>query len=144
MVTLRSVRLGLVSLVPNLLPILLAFGAWGFAVREVSFAATVVGALTYGIVVDDTVHILAGLERARDTRPPREALEATYRRVGVAVVVTTLALSFMPFAVSGFLVNRHFGILTALTLAAALLADLVVLPALMAVVDRDRPRRRRR
>ncbi|UOM33706.1 RND family transporter [Acuticoccus sp. I52.16.1] len=146
MVTLRSVRLGLVSLVPNLLPILLAFGAWGFAVREVSFAATVVGALTYGIVVDDTVHILAGLERARDTRPPREALEATYRRVGVAVVVTTLALalSFMPFAVSGFLVNRHFGILTALTLAAALLADLVVLPALMAVVDRERPRRRRR
>jgi hypothetical protein len=58
----------------------------------------------------------------------------------VAVVVTSLALalSFLPFAASGFLVNQHFGALTAITLLAALLADLIFLPALLATIERWR------
>lgn len=138
--TLRSVRLGLVSLLPNLLPVAVAFGIWGVLEGEISFAATVVGALTYGIVVDDTVHLLARYQRYRATLGLEEAMRAAFRSVGVAVVVTSavIALSFLPFALSGFLVNRHFGALTALTLAAALLADVFFLPALLAFAERIR------
>ncbi|MEM9221294.1 MAG: MMPL family transporter [Pseudomonadota bacterium] len=134
MATLRDVRLGLVSFVPNLLPVAIAFGIWGVAEGEVSFAVTVVAALTYGIVVDDTVHLLAKFQRIRaETRDTVDAIGQSFRSVGAAVVVTTLALaaSFLPFALSGFLVNRHFGALTALTLLAALVADLLLLPALL-------------
>jgi len=143
MVTLRDAALGAVSLVPNLLPVAMAFGLWGALAGEVSFAATVVGALTYGIVVDDTVHILAKYQRFRRTMNAADAIRTAFRSVGVAVVVTSLALalSFLPFALSGFLVNHHFGALTALTLLAALLADLVFLPALLAAVEQRRPQR---
>lgn len=139
-VTLRDAALGAVSLVPNLLPVAIAFGIWGAIEGEISFAATVVGALTYGIVVDDTVHILAKYQRFRRTLTPDEAIRTAFRSVGVAVVVTSLALalSFLPFALSGFLVNHHFGALTAITLLAALVADLVFLPALVATVERWR------
>lgn len=143
-VTLRSVRLGLVSLFPNLLPVTIAFGLWGAFAGEVSFAATVVGALTYGIVVDDTVHILVKYERFRRRvgLAVADAMDAAFRSVGVAVVVTSVALglSFVPFAFSGFLVNRHFGALTALTLMAALIADLLLLPAILSTVERLRRR----
>ena len=145
--TLRSVRLGLVSLVPNLLPMLAAFGAWGVLVGEVSFAATTVAALTFGIVVDDTVHFLVKYARAREAgRSPAEAVVHTMRRVGLALVVTTLAIGagFATFALSGFLVNRHFGALSALTLGAALLADLMLLPPLLLLADRERRRSGRR
>ena len=140
--TLGSVRLGLVSLVPNLLPMLIAFGLWGVLVGEVSFAATTVAALTFGIVVDDTVHFLLKYRRARrEGLPPPAAVVRTMRRVGLALVVTSLAIGagFATFATSGFLVNQHFGALSALTLAAALLADLLLLPPLLLWVDRARP-----
>ena len=150
--TLRSLRLGLVSLVPNLLPMLAAFGLWGVLVGEVSFAATTVAALTFGIVVDDTVHFLVKYARARGAgRSAAEAVVETMRRVGLALIVTTLAIGagFATFALSGFLVNQHFGALSALTLGAALLADLLLLPPLLLLAERyrggsaDRPERPR-
>ncbi|MEM8552534.1 MAG: MMPL family transporter, partial [Pseudomonadota bacterium] len=133
--TLRDAWLGVISLVPNLLPVAMAFGLWGAFVGEVSFAATVVGALTYGIVVDDTVHLLAKYQRFRaELGNVLAAVRRAFASVGVAVVVTSLALaaSFLPFALSGFLINRHFGALTALTLIGAMVADLLLLPALLA------------
>jgi hypothetical protein len=137
---LRDVRLGAISLIPNLVPIAAAFGVWGFWVGEVSFAATVVGALTFGIVVDDTVHLLARyrVSRRRDGLAPAAAVEDTFRTVGVAVVITsvTLALSFAVFTFSGFLVNQHLGWLTAMTIVLALLADLLFLPPLLLWLDR--------
>ncbi|XWN29158.1 MAG: MMPL family transporter [Devosia sp.] len=145
--TLGSVRLGLISLLPNLLPVSIAFGIWGFVSGEVSFAATVVGALTYGIVVDDTVHFLAKYQRFRQTLGLSivDAVRASFQSVGVAVVVTSLAigLSFLPFAMSGFLVNAHFGALTAMTLMAALVADLFFLPALLAASEPSAAKRKR-
>lgn len=137
----RNVRLGLVSVVPNLLPMIIAFGAWGVVVGEVSFAATVVAALTFGIVVDDTVHIILKFRRARSLGlAPDAALISSFRSVGVAVLVTTVAIGtgFATFAASGFLVNQHFGLLSALTLGAALVADLLFLPPLLLWAERER------
>ncbi len=137
---LGSLRLGLISLMPNLIPVIAAFGLWGVFVGEVSFAATVVGALTFGIVVDDTVHILMKYRSLRIDRKmePEAAIEETFRSVGVPVVVTSvaLALSFFMFTFSGFLVNQHMGWLTAVTIIAALIADLLFLPPLLLLAER--------
>ncbi len=137
---LGSLRLGFISLMPNLIPVIAAFGLWGVIVGEVSFAATVVGALTFGIVVDDTVHILMKYRALRVDRDmePEAAIEETFRSVGVPVVVTSVALavSFFMFTFSGFLVNQHMGWLTAATIVAALIADLLFLPPLLLLAER--------
>ena len=145
---LGGARRGLVSLVPNLIPLVLAYGFWGHAFVEVSFAATVVVAMTFGIVVDDTVHILSRYQYLRKTYKidPQSAVIESFRTVGVAVLITSLAIAsgFAVLAFSGFLVNQHLGLLTVITLAAALITDLLFLPPLLVLADRTRRRRRRR
>lgn len=139
LISLRDVGLGLISLIPNFVPIIAAFGIWGFWVGEVSFAATVVGALTFGIIVDDTVHILVKYRVLRgEGQPPHAAIINTFRSVGIPVVATSvaLALSFAVFTFSGFLVNQHLGWLTAIVITAALIADLFFLPPLLLLFDR--------
>ncbi len=140
LIALRNVRLGLISLLPNILPAVAAIGIWGLFVGEVSFAATVVGALTFGIVVDDTVHMLMKYQAARKNGlDPQAAIQETIRSVGVAVVVTSIALafSFAAFTLSGFLVNQHLGWLTGLTLIMALIADLFFLPPLILQMEKN-------
>ena len=138
-VALGSLRLGLVSLIPNLLPLIAAYGFWGLVFGEVSFAATVVVAMTFGIVVDDTVHIMARYryKREHDHLDPHNAMIESFRTVGVAVWVTSLAIGsgFAVLAFSGFLVNHHLGLLTVFTLVAALLAALLFLPHLLVLSD---------
>ena len=136
---LGSVRLGFAALLPNLAPMLIAFGLWGVLVGEVSFAATIVATLTFGIVVDDTIHFMVKYRALRGTGcSPGEAVERTMGSVGLALVVTSIAigLGFAMFANSGFLVNQHFGILSALTIGAALVADLLFLPPLLIALAR--------
>ena len=136
---LGSVRLGFAALLPNLAPVLIAFGLWGVLVGEVSFAATIVATLTFGIVVDDTIHFMVKYRALRrEGLGPEAAVERTMGSVGLALVVTSLAigLGFAMFANSGFLVNQHFGILSALTIGAALVADLVFLPPLLIALAR--------
>ena len=65
LVALRSLRLGLVSIVPNLVPAVLGLGVWGLTVGQVGLSLSVVVAMTVGIVVDDTVHFLSKYRRAR-------------------------------------------------------------------------------
>jgi hypothetical protein len=138
LIALRDIKLGLISLLPNVLPAIAAMGIWGFLSGEVSFAATVVGALTFGIVVDDTVHLMMKYQDFRRLGfGPRRAIQHTFRSVGVAVVATSVALSlsFGVFIFSGFLVNQHLGGLTALTLILALIADLLLLPPLILLAE---------
>ena len=140
LVALRSFSLGLVSLIPNLMPMMIAYGLWGLAIGEISFAATVVSAMTFGIVVDDTVHFLWKYRYARDQLglSPAKAIPQAFSTVGVAILVTTLAIvsGFAALAFSGFLVNAHLGLLTVMTLLAALLAVLLFLPTFLLVLER--------
>ena len=139
---LRSLRLGILSLVPNLIPMLVAYGAWGAIVGEVSFAATVVLAMTFGIVVDDTVHVLAKYNRLRRKYglSVAAALPESFRTVGIAVTATTVSIAsgFAALSFSGFLVNRHLGLLTLMVLIAALVTVLFLLPPLLVLFDRRR------
>lgn len=138
---LRSLSMGLASLAPNLLPMVMAFGIWGLVVGEVSFAATVVSAMTFGIVVDDSVHFLWKYRYARRNMgmPAADAVPYAFSTVGVALVATTLAIvsGFLALAFSGFLVNAHLGALTGLTLCAALAVVFLFLPPLLLL---QRPR----
>ena len=138
----RSVRLGLLSLVPNFLPLMMSFGLWGYLVGRVGLAASVVTAMAFGIIVDDTIHFLSRyLAARRKGLPAPEAVRSAFRRVGRALWTTTavLALGFLVFASSGFEVSWALGILVSITLVVALLADFLLLPPLLMALDRKRP-----
>ncbi len=140
-VALRSFGLGLLSLVPNAVPILAAFGVWAVLVRQVGMAAATVSATSLGIVVDDTVHFLSKYARARREngydRP--QAIRYAFATVGTAVVSTTviLAFGFSVLAASAFRINAQMGLLTTITVLLALATDLLLLPALLMVGHRS-------
>ncbi len=139
---LRSVKFGLISLIPNIVPALMGFGVWALLVGEVSLAVSVVVAMTLGIVVDDTIHYLSKYLRARRERgmSPEEAVRYAFNTVGVALVVTTvvLACGFMVLAQSNFLLNSQMGLMTAITIVIALIVDFTFLPAFLMLVDKDK------
>ena len=138
---LRSLRLGLASLVPNLAPCALGFGIWGLTVGEVGVSLSMVTAMTLGIVVDDTVHFLSKYRRARlelGCAPP-DAVRIAFRTVGRALVTTSLVLvaGFVVVSLSSFELNVGMGRLTALVIALALFADFFLLPPLLMKIDRE-------
>lgn len=138
----RSVRIGLISLLPNLLPAFTAFGIWGMTVGQVGLAAAVIVALTLGIVVDDTIHFISNYLRARqeNAATPAEAVRQAFNHVGTALWTTTLVLA-VGFAVliqSGYKVSAEMGMLTVLTISIALVLDFLLLPALLVMQDRHR------
>ncbi len=148
LIALRSVKLGLISLVPNLIPVGIAFGIWSIFVGEIGLAAAGVAATSLGIIVDATVHFLSKYMRARRERreSPADAVRYAFSTVGTAlwVVAAILIAGFAVLSFSTFKVNSNLGQLTAIAIAAALLADFLLLPALLMVVDRSRfagPRR---
>ncbi|MCY4348681.1 MAG: MMPL family transporter, partial [Thiotrichales bacterium] len=135
----RSVRLGLVSLLPNFVPAAMAFGVWGYLVGEVGFAGSIVTAIAFGIVVDDTIHFMTRyLKARREGRSSSEAVGVAFRTVGYALLTTTLimTLGFLVFATSGFTISWTLGFLVALTIGFALLADFLLLPPVLIAIDR--------
>ncbi len=138
---LRSFKFGMLSLIPNIAPALMAFGVWGLMVGEVGLAVSVVVAMTLGIVVDDTIHFLSKYLRARRERGlnAEDAVKYAFNTVGVALLVTTIVLvaGFLVIAQSNFLVNSQMGLLTAITITIALIVDFLFLPPLLIALDKD-------
>ena len=138
-IALQSVRLGLISLIPNLVPAALAYGTWGIFVGRIDLSASIVICMSLGIVVDDTVHFLSKYLRARREKgyDVNEGMRYAFNTVGVALLITTTVL------VSGFLVlaTSHLsptwvsGLLLAFTLSYALLTDFLLLPPLLSILD---------
>ena len=142
MLSLRSFGLGLLSLIPNGMPILATFGAWALLVGEVGFSVATVASISLGIIVDDTVHLLSKYVRARSERggTAADAIRYAFQSVGVALVVNTviLAVGFMVLLASSFKVNVDMGMLTAISIVFALILDFLFLPALLLMLDRTR------
>jgi len=140
-VALRSIRLGLVSLISNFLPVLIAFGLWAIFVGELGIIASVVTATTLGIIVDDTVHILSKYNRARRERGlnSHNSVRFSFSRVGTALWMTTVVLvaGFAVLGFSDFKINADTGIFTAVALLAALAVDFLLLPPLLMLMDKD-------
>lgn len=139
---LRSVPLGLLSLVPNGLPIAATFGAWALLIGEVGFSVSAVASVSLGIVVDDTVHLLTKFQRARREHGygVADAIRYSFDTVGVALVVNTIILvgGFMILTLSAFKANFDMGVLTALAIVLALVLDFLLLPSLLLLLRRDR------
>ena len=137
---LRSLRLGLVSIAPNLVPAVLGFGVWGLTVGQVGLSLSVVVAMTVGIVVDDTVHFLSKYRRARREygQGHEDAVRYAFDTAGEAMVTTTVVLvaGFLILLFSPFVPTAQVGVLTAMIIGFALIADLTLLPALLTAVDR--------
>ena len=135
MFALGSVRLGIVSLVPNGLPILVTFGAWALLVGEVGFSVATVASISLGIIVDDTVHWLSKYVRARDERglSVEDSIRYAFQSVGTAIVVNTiiLAAGFIVMTTSAFKMNVDLGLMTILSIIGALILDFLFLPALL-------------
>lgn len=139
---LRSLKIGLISLIPNLVPAGLAFGLWGMLVGQVGLALSIVAGMTLGIVVDDTVHFLSKYLRARREKgmDSENAVRFAFHSVGTALWTTSIVLiaGFLVLSYSPFELNAGMGLLTAITIAFALLADFLLLPPLLMALDKDR------
>lgn len=139
-VALRSIKTGFISLVPNLLPAAMAFGLWGLFVGQVGLALSVVAVMTYGIVVDDTIHSMTKYVQARRQlgMNAEQAVRYVFSTVGAAAWAMTaiLVAGFVVLAFSAFELNSSMGIMTALTIALALAADFLLLPPLLMKFDR--------
>jgi predicted RND superfamily exporter protein len=135
MIAFKSVKLGLISLIPNLIPAGVAFGIWSLIDGRIGLGLSVVTGLTLGIVVDDTVHFISKYRRARIEKrmSSEDAVRYAFSTVGVALWITSAVLvsGFMVLSFSHFVMNGHMGLLTAITIAAALFLDLLLLPPLL-------------
>ncbi|MCY4202556.1 MAG: MMPL family transporter [Aestuariivita sp.] len=135
MVAFRSPFHGFISLVPNFVPGLMAFGVWGLVVGEVGVVLSVILAMTIGIVVDDTVHFMTKYVHARRTLlySPEVSVRYAFASVAPALAATTLILvaGFGVLGLSGFAPTGQMGQLTALVIALALACDFLFLPPLL-------------
>jgi hypothetical protein len=135
---LRSVRLFLVSLAPNLLPILLATAFMGWAGITLRIGTAVVLAVALGIAVDDTLHLLIRLARGSDEDSPASRVGRALEEAGRPIVTTTLVLvaGFLSMLVNPLLAIRDMGVVGVFTLIVALAADLLIAPALFLLTCR--------
>jgi hypothetical protein len=128
----RSLRLAAIALVVNVVPIALGAALMGFAGIRLDVATVMVASIALGIIDDDTVHLISTWQRAAArTGDPVRALEHAFDVAGRAIAVTSLILvcGFGALTLSGFQPTAHFGLLVCAAVAAALLADLLILPA---------------
>jgi hypothetical protein len=133
---LRSLRVGLLSMIPNFLPLFFLGGFAGLVYGEVDSDLLFIALLAISIGVDDTIHFLMRyrIEQGRSDSN-EEALKRTFHYSGRAIIMTTstLALGFAPFIWSNYSTFQLLGILLPLTLVFAMLADLLLVPAMAAV-----------
>jgi hypothetical protein len=130
----RSLRLTVISIVPNVLPILLVLGAMGWLGIPLDVATVTIAAIVLGIAVDDTIHFLHGFREHRLAgKSSQAAIEEVVLDAGKAVVTTTLML-FFGFAVMGVSSVKpiaYFGLLAGGSLLAGLVCEFLVTPVLL-------------
>ena len=137
----RSFWLVVVSLLPNVLPIAVTLGVMGFAGIPLDSATVTVAGIALGLVVDDTIHLLHAYSTASRDRSRSAAVSEALAQVGRPVMTTSLALAlgFGAFVATSFRPTHDFGLLIALTGLAALVCDLILLPAVLLFVREGQP-----
>lgn len=131
-----NLRLGLLSMIPNLLPIVLSLGFIGWLDFPLDMFTMLIGNIAIGLAVDDTVHFMHNFRRYFAlTKDVREATRRTFLAVGRPMVVTSIVLSagFFIYMFATMKNLFYFGLITGITIITALLADLLVAPAVMAL-----------
>jgi uncharacterized protein len=138
-IALRSLKIGALSFIVNLAPIAMGYGIWGIIDGEIGMGLSIVGSMTFGIVVDDTVHFLSKYLRARRENglSAEQAVKYAFSTVGRALIVTSIVLvaGFSVLATSLFSVNSNMGISVAIVIGCALFTVLLFLPPLLIKLD---------
>ena len=130
-----SVKVGLLAMLPNVLPIVIFFGVMGWLGIQLNLGTSLIAAIALGIAVDSTIHYMARLNLELQGETDQAAgMVRTLRAVGTPIIFTTVALffGFLTFAFSSFVPIQNFGTLTGVTMATALGTNLILLPALLA------------
>ena len=131
---LGSLRLGLISMIPNLFPVLAVLSLMWLLGLPLDLYTMLIGAIVIGLAVDDTVHFMHNFKRYHDQHGnTSRAIEQTLTGTGRAMLVTTLVLcaGFFAYFFSAMSNLMAFGILTSFAIVMALLADFLIAPALM-------------
>lgn len=134
----RSVTVGLISLVPNLFPIVLVIGSMGWIGLPINIATAMIASVSMGLTVDSSIHYISGYRRARKRGlPVIAALRETHQGVGRALVFANVALivGFSVLTLSHFIPLIYFGILVSVAMLGGLIGNLVLLPLLLHWVD---------
>ncbi|MEM9175503.1 MAG: MMPL family transporter, partial [Myxococcota bacterium] len=134
MLLFRSFKIGLISMVPNLAPVLLALGAMGWLGIPLDYTKATVAAIALGISVDDTIHLMTRFHHEFGIHGDyRKALREALGDVGRALIITSIALvlGFLAMSFSELRSQAFYGLLLASALVTALLADFLFMPALV-------------
>ncbi len=135
----KDIRMGLAAIPPNFLPVLGLFGSMGFLGIPLNIGSCIVAAITVGIAVDDTIHFFTrfkdNLEKSGDSD---QAIKLTLDEESAPIVITSISLSigFSILMLSQMVPLNQFGLLSAIVIILAMLADLIITPATMAIIGR--------
>jgi len=142
----RCWRIGLVSLIPNMFPIVLVLGTMGWIGLRINIATAMIASVSMGLTVDCSIHYLSGYRRARRRGLGRsESLRTTHQAVGRALFLSNVALiaGFTALTASHFIPLVYFGVLVSVAICGGLLGNLILMPLLICLVERSRlPRTR--
>jgi len=138
-IALRSLRLGLISLLPNMAPPAVAMGIFSLINTEVGFWTSFVTATAIGLIVDATVHILSKYRYGRIELgyDSEQAVRYSFQTVGTALWVASIILiaGFLVLSNSPFLINAMLGLVVSITILVALILDFLLLPPLLIALD---------
>ncbi len=141
MLVLRNIKLGVLSILPNIAPGVIGFGLWGMFSGRLTFAAVPALVIAFGIVVDNTVHFLSKYLRARrlNNDSVKAAIHYSYHRVGTALGVNSSILisGFLVLLFSSVSINQFIGLMTALSLTISLAITYFILPTILMIIDTD-------
>ncbi len=135
----RSLKLGLISVLPNTIPLLLTFGYMGMRDIDLNTTTIITFAISLGLAVDDTIHFLARFQEERSHgNSVADSIVSTYHGAGRAILLTSamLLVGLAILLFSDFVPTRYFGMLTSITILGAVIGDLVLLPPLLYLVYR--------
>ena len=141
MLALRNFKLGLLSIIPNVTPVLVGFGIWALYKAQINTGMVIVFGMTLGIIVDDTVHFMSKFLRARRELgyDAKQAVVYAFETVGKALVTTTIVLiaGFTVLSTSSFALNSYMARITVIIIIAALIIDFILLPSLLILTSRN-------
>jgi predicted RND superfamily exporter protein len=130
-----SFRVGVVAMIPNIFPILFFFGLMGISGAVLSLSTNMIASIVLGLAVDDTIHVMSRLSSTiRTTADQKEALLQSLCTVGKPTLYYSLLvfLGFLSFSLSTFVPIQQFGLLSAATVLAGVVAEMILMPALLA------------
>lgn len=138
-ISFKSIKLGLLSMIPNIFPLGLGIGIMALTGKAVDFGTVIVASVCLGIGIDDTIHFVSNFNYFKKIGlSDKEAIEKIFTFTGPSLVITTLILvvSFGTFMFGDFIPNKNFGTFTAIILTIALIADLLLLPAILLLTSK--------